>query len=132
MFDCTYHSHDLVKYSTKIYIDFINWLLSPCYTSMWTYLIMTVDQFPTENGVFHNYFNSYYIGCSGYPDCKSCIWLPNFVLHAATTDKICQLVSHLDKNTCFIWQWIFKLSFTHISIKAFYSIINFYFNEKGQ
>ncbi|KAH9499590.1 DNA topoisomerase 3-alpha [Bulinus truncatus] len=31
----------------------------------------------------------YYIGCSAYPECRASIWLPDFVLHASTTDQIC-------------------------------------------
>ncbi|GFO25569.1 DNA topoisomerase [Plakobranchus ocellatus] len=32
----------------------------------------------------------FYIGCSGYPNCKACIWLPDFVLHVHATQEICQ------------------------------------------
>ncbi|KAI8796900.1 DNA topoisomerase 3-alpha [Biomphalaria glabrata] len=32
----------------------------------------------------------YYIGCSAYPDCRACIWLPDFILQVSTTDQICE------------------------------------------
>ncbi|BFZ03791.1 hypothetical protein BsWGS_06828 [Bradybaena similaris] len=33
----------------------------------------------------------FYIGCSGYPNCKACIWLPDFVLQVHATDEICHV-----------------------------------------
>ncbi|VDI07427.1 DNA topoisomerase III [Mytilus galloprovincialis] len=32
----------------------------------------------------------HYIGCMGYPGCKSAIWLPDFVLEATVEDTVCQ------------------------------------------
>ncbi|CAL1541767.1 unnamed protein product [Lymnaea stagnalis] len=33
----------------------------------------------------------FYIGCSGYPNCRASIWLPDFVQHVKTLDETCQV-----------------------------------------
>lgn len=35
----------------------------------------------------------FYIGCQGYPSCRSAIWFPDFVLDASVSDVKCETVS---------------------------------------